>query len=71
MSEPKRPKPPTTIRAGEGVADPNYLLAEITELGEIAERAGMGTLAYALECARLECVALVEQKEARQGSRRP
>jgi hypothetical protein len=52
MNEPKRPNPPATIRAGEGVADPNYLLAEITELGEIAEPAGMGTLAYALECAR-------------------
>src|SRR3954466_98513 len=44
MSAPKRPKLPTDIRPGEGVADPGYLLAEVTELRDIAEKAGLGTL---------------------------
>ena len=70
MDEPRRSKLPIRVRAGEGVADPGYLLAEIAELGEIADRAGMGTLAYALECARLECLSLVKQQEARKGNRR-
>lgn len=63
VSTPEQSKLPTGIRPGEGVADPRYLLAEVTELRDIAERAGLGTLAYALECARLECVWLVEQQE--------
>lgn len=65
VSAHKPPKLPTDLRAGEGVADPRYLLAEITELRDIADRAGLGTLACALECARLECVWLVEQKAER------
>src|SRR5215216_7473814 len=32
MSPRKPPKLPTEIRAGEGVADPRYLLEEVTEL---------------------------------------
>jgi hypothetical protein len=63
VSAPEQSKLPTGIRPGEGVADPRYLLAEVTELRDIAERAGLGTLAYALECARLECVWLVEHQE--------
>ena len=64
MSAPKGPKLPTNIRPGEGVADPHYLLAEITELRNIADQAGLGTLADTLECARLECVWLIEQQES-------
>jgi hypothetical protein len=63
MSKPKRPKLPTDIRPGEGVADPRYLMAEVSELRDIADRAGLGSLAYTLECARLECVWLIEQQE--------
>ena len=64
MTTPERsPKLPTDIRAGRGVADPRYLLAEVTELRDIADQAGLGTLAYTLECARLECVWLIEQQE--------
>jgi len=63
MSPRKPPKLPTEIRAGEGVADPRYLLEEVTELRDITEKAGLGTLTYALECARLECGWLVEQQE--------
>jgi hypothetical protein len=64
MTTPERsPKLPTDIRAGQGVADPRYLLAEVTELRDIADKAGLGTLAYTLECARLECVWLSEQQE--------
>jgi hypothetical protein len=63
MSTPERPKLPTNIRPGEGVADPRYLLAEVTELRDIAGQAGLGTLAYTLECARLECVWLIEQQQ--------
>jgi hypothetical protein len=40
MSTPERPKLPTDIRPGEGVADPRYLLAEVTELRDIADQAG-------------------------------
>jgi hypothetical protein len=64
MTTPERfPKLPTDIRAGQGVADPRYLLTEVTELRDIADQAGLGTLAYTLECARLECVWLIEQQE--------
>jgi hypothetical protein len=62
MSAPEGAKRPTRIRP-EGVAAPRYLLAEVTELREIADQAGLGTLAYTLECARLECVWLIEQQE--------
>ncbi len=69
ISAPKRINLPTDIGFGESVADPRYLLAEIAELGEIAEAAKLGSLAYALECARLECVRLIEQQEqAERGS---
>jgi hypothetical protein len=37
----------------------------VTELRDIADQAGLGTLAYTLECARLECVWLIEQKAER------
>lgn len=70
MNQPKRPKLPIRIRAGEGVADPGYLLGEITELGQIAKQAGFGTLTHALESARLECVSLVKQQAARKAERR-
>jgi hypothetical protein len=62
-STPDRPKLPTDIRPSEGVADPGYLLAEVTELRDIADRGGLGTLAYILECARLECIALIQKQE--------
>jgi hypothetical protein len=52
-----------TVHSGEGVADPRYLLAEVTELRDIADRGGLGTLAYILECARLECIALIRKQE--------
>jgi hypothetical protein len=63
MTSLNAPKLPTLIRAGEGVADPRYLLGEVTELRDIADQAGLGPLAYGLECARLECVWLIEQQE--------
>jgi hypothetical protein len=39
----------------EGAADPAYLLAEIEELRRVAAEGGLGTLAYLLEMAAIEC----------------
>ena len=43
------PKSAPAIRRREGVAGPRYLLAEIEELKTIADKGGLGTLAYLLE----------------------
>jgi hypothetical protein len=53
------------IRHGEGVADPRYLLREIEELKTIADKGGLGTLAYLLECAAIEARAQVRQADER------
>jgi hypothetical protein len=58
------PKGSRPIRRGEGVADPRYLLAEIEELKVIAEKGGLGTLAYALEVAAIEARWQIEQMAA-------
>jgi hypothetical protein len=52
------------IRRGEGVADPRYFLPEIEELKVIAEKGGLGTLAYALEVAAIEVRWQIEQMAA-------
>jgi hypothetical protein len=54
---------PKGIRPFEAAAYPGYLLREIEELGEIARRAGFGSLDYLLECAAIEARWLVHQRE--------
>jgi hypothetical protein len=51
------------VRHGEGVADPRYLLREIEELKAIADKGGLGTLAYLLELAAIEAQAQVRQAD--------
>ena len=63
VSTPEQSKLPTGIRPGEGVADPRYLLAEVTELRDIAERAGLGRWLMRLNARGWICVWLVEQQE--------
>ena len=42
MTTPERcPKLPTDMHAGQGVADPRYLLAKVSELRDIANQAGL------------------------------
>ena len=69
MSTQREPPPfrPDPLRHGEGVGDPGYLLAEVTELEEIARGAGFGTVAYLLECARLELLREVELRREERG----
>ena len=67
ISTPERPIVPTTIRSGERVADPRYLLAEVTEVSDIAAQIGLETFAYTLERAWLVCVWLIEQQEKAAG----
>ena len=67
MPVPKIPLPGTPrIKPGEGVAAPRYLLGEIEELKAIAQAAGLGTLAYQLQCAAIEARAQVRQADERQ-----
>jgi hypothetical protein len=60
---PPRVPAPGAPQHWEGVADPSYLLAEVSELRGIAQQAGMGTLAYLLEMAEIEARFQVRQKE--------
>jgi hypothetical protein len=55
------------IRHGEGVADPRYLLREIEELKAIADKGGLGTLTYLLECAAIEARWQVRQADESSG----
>lgn len=52
--------------ANANLFTPEYLLAEIEELRALAQRAGLGTMDYLLECAAIEARHQVEvQREAR------
>jgi hypothetical protein len=62
---PPRVPAPDAPQHWEGVADPSYLLAEISELRGIAQQAGMGTLAYLLEMAEIEARSQVRLKQER------
>jgi hypothetical protein len=61
--QPPRIRPTGAPQHWEGVADPSYLLAEINELRLIAQKAGMGTLAYMLEMAEIEAKHQVRLKQ--------
>jgi hypothetical protein len=47
--------PVVPLSPWQGAADPAYLLAEVEELRGVASEGGLGTLAYLLECAAIEC----------------
>ena len=55
--------PSVPLSPWEGAADPAYLLSEVEELRKLAEQSGLGTLAYLLECAAIECRNQVRLKE--------
>ncbi len=59
---PKPSVPMVPLQYWEGSADPAYLLAELEELRRLAQEVGLGTLAYLLECAAIECRHQVESK---------
>ena len=64
---PKKSAKSAHVDHWQGVGDPSYLLAEISELQAIAQRSGLGTLAYLLECAAIKAREQVRRKEEQEG----
>jgi predicted DNA-binding ArsR family transcriptional regulator len=52
---------PRDVRPFNGVADPAYILAELSQLHEIAQEAGYASLEYLIECAMIEARWLTDQ----------
>ena len=63
---PKPSVPIVPLTNWQGAADPDYLLAEIEELRRTAQEGGLGTLAYLLDMAAIECRHQVELKRESQ-----
>jgi len=66
---PEGSKPAPELLGWAGVGDPNYLLGEIEELRDIAQRSGLSTLAHLLERTAVEARAQAGLKQTHNGAK--